>query len=391
MRRVCNWCTTFMVLIACTSSGSLFAGGWDRFDQGIDLLFDPGELTLDVGLYYLIPNRKFNTVNGAPETVNAVPNIFRPSVNGKFVPFENAACLAAYRQPFGLDNDYGSTWSQARVIVSRSLRIDELGLTCSYRTQAGDGYIRLIGGVTEDFATYHEEALQSLPNGSFIRPALDLDGRATGWRTGLAYEKPTKALRASIMYYSNLNFSTRGNLRQLPLQGNAFLDAVPVHAGASLPRAVEAVIQTAIAPAWLDTVSVKWVDWSTLTSVPVIVGVDSGPLWAGRVLSRLNVFFRDGWTLSNTVTHRLSDNLAVSLKLGWDRGVSTGWTDNTDTWQTLGFVNYKIDEHLELTGGIGILVLSGGAIDKMAQGGTFNATFGTGNILFTHVGLRSRF
>jgi len=245
--------------------------------------------------------------------------------------------------------------------------------------------------VTDSFATYHEEALRQLPNKSSIRPALDLDGSAMGWRAGLAYELPVMALRASIMYYSNLDFSARGTLRQLPLGGNAFLDAVPVRAGAPLPRAVEGRFQTAFAPAWLNTVSVKWVDWSTVTSIPVILTSDSGPLRTGRALATLNAFFRDGVTISDTVTHQLDDKLALSVNLGWDRGVSTGWTENTDTWQTLGFVNYKFDEHLELTGGIGILVLSGGAIDKMAQGGSFNATFGTGNILFTHVGFRYRF
>src|SRR6266700_4992060 len=255
MRWICNWRAALMVIIACASNDSVFAGAWDRFDQGVDLLFDPGKVTLDARLYDLIPHRKLKTVNGIAESVNVIPNIFRPSLNGKFVPFDNAACLASYRRPFGLDNDYGSTWSQARVVVSRSLRIEEIGLTCSYGIQASDGYLRLIAGVTESFATYHEEALRQLPNRSSIRPALDLDGSAMGWRAGLAYELPVMALRASIMYYSNLDFSARGTLRQLPLGGNAFLDAVPVRAGAPLPRAVEGRFQTAFAPAWLNTVS----------------------------------------------------------------------------------------------------------------------------------------
>ena len=391
MRWIGNWHAALVMMVICTSSGNLFAGGWDRFDQSIDLLFDPGEVTFEARLYDLVPHRKFNTVNGIAESVNEIPNIFRPSLNGKFVPFDNAACLASYRRPFGVDNDYGSTWSQASVVVSRSLSVEEIGLTCSYRTQASDGYLRLIGGVTESFATYHEEALRQLPNMSSIRPTLDLNASAMGWRAGLAYELPPQGLRASIMYYSNLDFSARGTLRQLPLGGNAFLDSVPVQAGAPLPRAVEGKIQTAFSPTWFNTVAVKWAGWSTVTSIPVILTADSGPLRTGRALSTLNAFFRDGVTISDTVTHQWNDKLALSLNLGWDRGVSTGWTDNTDTWQTLGFINYKIFDHLELTGGIGLLVLTGGAIDKLAQGGSFNATFGTGNILFTHVGFRYRF
>jgi long-chain fatty acid transport protein len=391
MHKVRCGCAAIMLLMAGACHDDVFAGGWDRFDQGIDLLFDPGKVVFDVGLFYLVPNRKFNTVNGKPETVNTTTNFFRPSLNAKFVPFEDTACLASYRQPFGLINDYGSTWSQAGLVVSRELMVEELGLTCSYRVKAGPGYIRLIGGVTEDFATYHEEALRGLPNGSFIRPALDLDASATGWRAGLAYEIPSKAFRASLMYYSNMDFSARGSLRQLPLGGNAFLNAVNVNAETPLPRAVEAALHTAIAPAWLNSISVKWVDWSTLTSVPVILSADAGPLRAGRVLSTLNAFFRDGLTISDTVTHRWTDNLALSVRLGWDRGVSTGWTDNPTTWSALFFANYKFNEHLEVTGGVGMIYVPAGETNKAVQPGGFTATTSTGNILFTSLGFRSRF
>jgi long-chain fatty acid transport protein len=391
MRWVCNWCRAVTILIACTSSDYLFAGGWDRFDQGIELLFDPGETVFDVRLYELIPNRKFNTVNGKPEIVNTVPDTFRPSVNAKFTPFYNTACLAAYRQPFRIDYAYPPTWSQASIIVSSFLRVDELGLTCSYRLPAADGYLRLIGGATEDFATYHQQALRQLPNGSFIQPTLDLDASAPGWRAGVAYEIPAKGMRASLMYYSEIDFSADGVLRQLPLRGNAFLGAVPTEAGASIPRAVEAVIQFPIAPAWFDTITVKWVDWSIVTSIPVILTANSGPLRAGQVLTTLNAFWRDGWTISNTVTYRWSDRLALSLNVGWDRGVSTGWTDNPDAWNTFLFATYKMNEHLDVTGGIGVIVLAPGVIDKMSQGGSFNATAGTGDVVFTHLGLRYRF
>jgi long-subunit fatty acid transport protein len=188
-----------------------------------------------------------------------------------------------------------------------------------------------------------------------------------------------------------MDFSARGSLRQLPLGGNAFLNAVNVNAETPLPRAVEAAVHTAIAPAWLNSISVKWVDWSTLTSVPVILSADAGPLRAGRVLSTLNAFFRDGLTISDTVTHRWTDNLALSVRLGWDRGVSTGWTDNPTTWSALFFANYKFNEHLEVTGGVGMIYVPAGETNKAVQPGGFTATTSTGNILFTSLGFRSRF
>src|SRR5437763_5691492 len=198
----CIRCAMFGLLITYAFSDRLLAGGFDRFDQDINLLFDQSKIAFDVSSSFTFPIRKFTTVNGVPETVRLGPNTFQPSVNHKFEPFDDAACLADYRQPFGAEIDYGTTWSQARTVVSRLLRVEEIGLTCSYRVQAADGYIRLIGGMTYDFATYHEEALRVLPNGISIRPSVDLDGSAIGWRGGLAYEVPTKGIRASVVYYS---------------------------------------------------------------------------------------------------------------------------------------------------------------------------------------------
>ena len=99
------------LVIACICSGPLRAGGWDRFDQGIDLLFDPGRTAFDVRLYELFPNQKFNSVNGRPETVSTAPDFFRPSVNLKFAPLNNTARHASHRQPFGINYAYPTTWS----------------------------------------------------------------------------------------------------------------------------------------------------------------------------------------------------------------------------------------------------------------------------------------
>src|SRR5438067_13207480 len=148
-------CATFGLLITYAFSGHLFASGFDRFDQDINLLFDQSKVAFDFNSSFAFPARKFSTVNGAPETVRLGQNTFLPSINLKFEPFEDTACLVDYRQPFGAEIEYGTTWSQARTVVSRLLRVEEIGLTCSYRVQAAAGYVRLIGGMTYDFATYH--------------------------------------------------------------------------------------------------------------------------------------------------------------------------------------------------------------------------------------------
>src|SRR5262245_45540415 len=101
MYRIRTACSVCAVLIAFACSKDSYAGGFDRFEQGIDLLFDPGRMVFDITSTFYLPNRKFDTVNGTPETVPLDQNAFWLSLNVKFVPFQDAACLAAYREPFG--------------------------------------------------------------------------------------------------------------------------------------------------------------------------------------------------------------------------------------------------------------------------------------------------
>jgi long-chain fatty acid transport protein len=362
-----------------------FAGGFDRFDQGIDLLFDPGKQVVDAALIYSMPRRRYDSVNGIPEKVEFGVNKLRPSINFKFTPLDDAACLAHYREPFGTESDYGSNWSQAAFDVSNWLNVDEFGLTCSYRIPAASGYMRIIGGVTRDFARAHEDVRVGE-----VSPTVDLEGWATGWRTGLAYELPTKGVRASLMYYSSIDFEASGTFYQLPSGGN-ILAAVPVDAAASMPQAVEMVLQFPLAKSWVNTAFVKWADWSVWTQVPVILSEDASGLQAGAVLSNLDFFFRDGWTITNTVSYLWSADLTLSVRASWDRGVSTGWTQYTDSWGANLAATYKIDKTLEVYGAVGLTLLTPGEIDKKDEGGDYNATLPTDYAVGLRTGVRKRF
>ena len=368
------------------STDKSLAGGFDRFDQGIDLLFDPGKVAVDAAVIYGAPTRRFVSVNGAPETVQFGVDKLLPSISLKFTPFDDTACLGHYRQPFGVDVDYGPNWSQVRTSVKSDLNVEEYGLTCSYSIQASPGNFRIIGGVTRDFGTYHQEALATLSNTSVITPTVDLDGWTTGWRGGFAYEVAKKAIRASVMYYSPLDFSATGTFYQLPTGGSSFLAAVPVHAAASMPQTVEAYLQFPLAPAWVNTAYLKWADWSIWTRVPVVLSEDSGPLAAGKELSVLNFYFRDGWTISDQISHVLTKDLTVFLRASWDRGVATGWDEYTDTWGGRVGAKYSINKNVELNGLVGVNVFTAGQIDK----GSYTATLPTDTGFVTRIGIRSR-
>jgi long-chain fatty acid transport protein len=192
------------------------------------------------------------------------------------------------------------------------------------------------------------------------------------------------------MYYSPLDFVATGTFDQLPLGGGKSLSALPVHAAASIPQTVETYVQFPLAPAWVNTAYLKWADWSIWTRVPVILSENSGPLSAGRELSVLNFFFRDGWTIGDQISHVLTKDLTVFLRLSWDRGVATGWDEYTDSWGGKIGAKYNINKNLELNGYAGLTILTAGQIDKMAEGGSYNATLPTDTAFVTRIGFRSR-
>ena len=139
-------CLLFVIF---ASNDRCLAGGFDQFDQSISLLFDPAKVAMDATLWYGVPDRRYVSVNGVPETVHFAVDKLLPALSIKFTPFDDAACLAAYRRPFGTWTDYGPNWSQAATRVKSSLNVTEFGLTCGYSMQAASGKFWLIGGVTE--------------------------------------------------------------------------------------------------------------------------------------------------------------------------------------------------------------------------------------------------
>jgi long-chain fatty acid transport protein len=374
--------TPCLLLVLFAIDGKSFAGGFDRFEQGIDLLFDPGRVTFDASIAYSMPTRHYNTVNSAPESVEFGKSKLRRSLNLKFDVIDNAACLASYREPFGVDSDFGSTWSEADEVVSRMLNVEEFALTCSYRVEAGLGYVRFIGGVTRDHGTYEEDALIGA-----LRPKVELEGWTTGWRAGFAYEIPAKAIRASLVYNSDLDFLATGTFRDVP----NLPAEVPVHASASIPQTVEATVQFPLSKTWINSISVKWADWSIWTLVPVALSEDAGGLSAGDALSTIEAFYRDGWTIEETLAHVWSNELTLLFRVSWDRGVTTGWSEYTDTWSASVGAIYKIYPTLELYGGAGFAVLTPGEIDKVDDGGDYDATLPIDYAFGLRTGVRRRF
>ncbi|CUW44405.1 aromatic hydrocarbon degradation membrane protein [Brucella vulpis] len=135
-----------------------------------------------------------------------------------------------------------------------------------------------------------------------------------------------------------------------------------VESDVATPQSVEFKFQTGIAPDWLAFGSVKWTDWSSITSVD-FASADNKIVPQGTKITSLNLYYQDGWTVSGGVGHKFNDQWSAAATVTWDRGTSTGLTSQTDVWLFGLGTSYKPTEQFEvrLAGAAGWL--SSGELD----------------------------
>ncbi|HET7411721.1 MAG TPA: outer membrane protein transport protein, partial [Pararhizobium sp.] len=306
-----------------------------------------------------------------------------PYASMKFDLTDDLACAAQYRQPWGAYTDVGVDTAIALSSIEQKISSTDIGVNCSYRFDMGRGNLRLLGGLSYQYL--HGEQTQLLLQGTvpskfgipsvFEAPAeynglarigaLDVDGAAAAWRVGLAYEVPEIALRAQLVYQSETDYDLTGTI------ANLFSTPIDVRSSATLPQSVEFKLQSGIAKGWLAFGSVKWTDWSIENAIPFASSRSyfGGLIEPGREITRLNLYYRDGWKVSGGIGHKFTDALSMASFVTWDRGVSTGLSSQTDTWM-LGLTGaYKPTPVFEvhLTGVLGLMT-SGVKDDTVVAG-----------------------
>ncbi|MCO6184962.1 OmpP1/FadL family transporter [Rhizobium sp. L1K21] len=342
----------FVGTIAATSHAA--AGGFSRGDANTDILFENGAANVEVGGTYVSPHRSYTTINGAAGTdPNFSEDYWIPSVAAKVRIFDNLSCAFTYTQPFGGSIKYGpqayASWASANAKRWSSFDTNEFGSTCDVSFDAGPGRIHFLGGAFLQTFDYKQSTRLGFLN-------IKDDGK-WGYRLGVGYDIPEYALRASLMYRSEVQHKATGTF----LFGTTPLSA---NASGTLPQSVELSLQSGVAPGWLVYGSVKWTDWSVLQKLTTnvqLLGASSD-----------NYFWRDGWTVQGGVAHQFTDDIAGTVNLTWDRGVGTGADIQTDTW-TVGLGTEIKAGPGKLQLGAGISYLTAGS-QTLAKSGTFAAT-----------------
>lgn len=374
------------------------AGGFERSSQDFDILFEQGN-AVDASGTFVAPQRKLKNIRGSAistmsggvnpltgrafETeVDEAESYWVPKFSAKFDLTSDLACAAQYRQPWGISTDVGIDTVRAYTAIEQKISSHDYGVNCSYRFTAGEkGYFRILGGVSyQELRGEQTKAIPGMPRGNpYNIPSgptrigsLDVDDQAVGWRLGAAYEIPEYAVRASVVYQSKVKYDLEGTVDNLvlnPITGRGM--SLNVDSEVSTPQSLEFKFQTGIAPDWLAFGSVKWTDWSSLTSVDFATS-DSKVLPSGTKVTSLNLYYQDGWTVSGGVGHKFNDQWSVAGTVTWDRGTSTGLTSQTDIWLFGLGTNYKPNDQFEvrLAGAAGWL--SSGEVDDTVVNGTRN-------------------
>lgn len=368
------------------AAGSAQAGGLERGGHNIDLLFEPTPFALEATGAYVMPQRKLDNVTnldpaatGRTDGIGDTESYFVPRIGFKVGIGDHVDCIGDYTQPWGAHTNPGIDWVGARSNIETKIDSDGYAATCSYKMQVGQGQFRILGGAFYHQLEGYKERLvvpALLPMGLGLG-RLDMEETGWGWRIGGAYEIPEIALRASLVYNSSVKLDhIRGSLDLTGVPSwvdltNPLLGAVtPVFGSASMPESVELKIQSGIAPGWLAFGSVKWVNWSVLQSVAFCPEATSGlvPCFVGGPshVTELDLFYRDGWTVSGGVGHRFNEQWSALASLTWDRGTSTIIGHQTDTWTLAAGVAFAPNDHAEfrLGGALGVLTSGTSGLDR---------------------------
>lgn len=382
------------------------AGGYSRGSANLDPLLSSERFELSTSIVVTSPDRGYATINGvaADKTPTAIgtgaflgvnPSEAKADFAETYQTYSGTAavgfhesfrCAGSVSQPFGANADYGYSQILNKIGTTTSTELSsvELAATCAASLQAGPGRLHLIGGLYYQSVSYEEArgfGFGSALGGGDVK--LEDDG--VGYRVGVAYTVPEIAMKASLIYRSEIDHRAEGVTRNPALTGLGFLsNEVASFANVTTPQSVKLSLQSGVAPGWLVFGSVEWVDHSVIQQVQVFAKAGEHALapTAEIALNGVTIegYFRDGWTVTGGVGHQLTEKLALQSSLTWDRGVSTKTAARTfggeeylassfsDTWTLAAGGRYALNEKASISGGLAYSYLT--EIDYRNQAGT---------------------
>lgn len=354
------------------------ASGFDNTGlNSIDLLFDPAKFATEISYTYVFRNVEYEAKNprtylisaaGSPVLINpittgntkesALPDVWNYMFRTKVSITDNLSCMARTYNPGTILEEVSDDWAGRFTLVKTELQTLGIDGICGAKLTVRDGHnFWLYGG-----GRYVEADLNVL-KGVSLGPAITqadvaLSGSGFGWNAGIAYEIPEFAIRASLSYESAIDLDATGSFQTgaVNLGGPITTFIGSASAELPMPQAIELNLQTGIAPKWLATFGVKWVDWSVLDKLTVNNDISGSPIQnpgpgnpnqlpPGSFINSERYFnFEDGWTVSLGIGHQLTEEIQVGSSVTWDKGIGGPYSD-TYQWALGGA--WQINENVK--------------------------------------------
>lgn len=246
------------VSILAITAGASLAGGIDRSNQGIGILFEKGRL-VELSLGHVGPTVSGTDIALAPgapsggSSGDVADNFAQFALSFKTDFTDKLSFALIYDQPFGADIEYAPTSFNLGGTVAYA---ETDALTAILRYKFNENF-SVHGGVRGQRA-FGQIDLRGAAYGPLNGYSVDLDDDiGFGYLVGVAYERPEIALRVALTYNSDIEHE----FDSIESVANGAVIVAQGVTNTSTPQSVNLDFQTGIAKDTLIFGNVRWVDW----------------------------------------------------------------------------------------------------------------------------------
>lgn len=344
----------------CLAVSQVNAGGFDNNSRSFNLLYsDKDVIEMSYGHTSVPMEAKIEQAknSGASGTINSgdvVGRFERPQVGIKMQVQDNLSCAAQYERPYAASVEYSDDSlsyetdadGTARAPIATNYDSKSFTFACGYDFALSTGSIKVFGGPkAQKISGSFSQDLSTNNLGETDNLSVDLKtDTEIGFIAGIAYSIPEIALRASLLYHSQIDYDAYGtNTFMLPL-GGANFETVTTSTKAKTftPQALELAFQSGIASNTLAFLKLRWAEYSKLKTLEsqsdesVVVQANGAtlaqviamnPAADGLVNPDLDLFSNDTLDYSFGLGHKWNDQL--SLGVSYAGGIKLGSKDDT--------------------------------------------------------------
>lgn len=327
------------------SAGQLAAGGLDRSGQGVNILFEEGDV-VQFQFSYTSPEVSGTMLGvGSGDIANS---FWSPHLAYKKAINDRLDFALIYDQPYGADVAYAAGYplSQNPIPGGRTgvleATADTDAITALLRYKFDNGF-SAIGGVRAQ----RVKAQVGVPAAAGYQVSTD-NPIDFGYVIGVAWEKPEIAARVALTYNSaithDLSQTESLNPPPVPPVPPGFVATIPSSSTIKTPQSVNLDFQTGIARDTLLFGSIRWVDWPQLVYNP--------PNYPPT--SNLVDYSDDTFTYSLGIGRRFSDAFSGALTFGYEKSNGTPVSNlgPTDGFWSVGLGGTYSIENAKISGGV---------------------------------------